>query len=36
MSSETNKTYKCEKCGLSFNSQEEIQEHNIQEHVGMA
>jgi hypothetical protein len=34
MPSETNKTYKCEECGISFNSQAGLQEHNNQEHVG--
>jgi hypothetical protein len=35
MSSEINK-YKCEECGISFESQGELQEHNNQEHIGTA
>jgi DNA-directed RNA polymerase subunit RPC12/RpoP len=35
MSSEINK-YKCEECGTSFKSQQELQEHNNQEHIGTA
>jgi hypothetical protein len=35
MSSEINK-YKCEECGISFESQRELQEHNNQEHIGTA
>jgi hypothetical protein len=35
MSSKTDKPYKCEECGLSFNSQQELQEHNNEQHVGV-
>jgi uncharacterized C2H2 Zn-finger protein len=28
--------YKCEKCNVSFKSQEEYMEHENKEHVGMA
>ena len=35
-SSETNKPYRCEECGISFKSQQELQEHNNQEHIGTA
>ncbi len=28
-------TYKCEECGLSFNSLEELEEHNNERHVAM-
>jgi uncharacterized C2H2 Zn-finger protein len=28
--------YRCEECGALFNSQQELQEHNNQEHVGTA
>jgi transposase-like protein len=34
MSSETQ--YKCEDCGMSFNSQQELQQHANKEHVGTA
>jgi uncharacterized C2H2 Zn-finger protein len=34
MSSETQ--YKCEDCGMSFNSQHELQQHANKEHVGTA
>jgi DNA-directed RNA polymerase subunit RPC12/RpoP len=36
MFSESNKPYRCEECGASFNSQQELQEHNNLEHVGAA
>ena len=35
-SSEANKSYRCEECGVSFKSQQELQEHNNIEHVGTA
>jgi predicted SprT family Zn-dependent metalloprotease len=35
-SSETNKPYKCEECGETFNSQRELQEHNNEQHIGTA
>ena len=35
-SSETNKPYRCEECGISFKSQQELQAHNNQEHIGTA
>jgi uncharacterized C2H2 Zn-finger protein len=35
-SSEANTSYRCEECGVSFKSQQELQEHNNKEHVGMA
>jgi uncharacterized C2H2 Zn-finger protein len=28
--------YKCEDCGMSFNSQQELQQHANKEHVGTA
>jgi uncharacterized C2H2 Zn-finger protein len=30
------KQYRCEECGISFSSQDELQQHNNQEHVGTA
>jgi C2H2-type zinc finger len=35
-SSETNKPYKCEECGETFNSQQELQEHSNEQHIGTA
>jgi uncharacterized C2H2 Zn-finger protein len=35
-SSEANKPYRCEECGVSFKSQQELQAHNNQEHIGTA
>ena len=34
MSSENK--YKCEDCGMSFNSQQELQQHANEQHVGTA
>jgi len=36
MSSEKSNNYKCEECGISFSSQQELQEHNNKEHIGTA
>jgi hypothetical protein len=35
MSSSTSQ-FRCEECGETFNSQEELQAHNNREHVGTA
>jgi len=35
MSSKTNVPYKCEECGMSFNSLEELQDHINEQHVAM-
>jgi uncharacterized C2H2 Zn-finger protein len=35
-SSETGNPHRCEECGMSFKSQQELQEHNNEEHVGTA
>jgi DNA-directed RNA polymerase subunit RPC12/RpoP len=35
-SSETSNPYRCEECGASFKSQQELQEHNNEEHIGTA
>jgi uncharacterized C2H2 Zn-finger protein len=32
----SSETYRCEECGISFKSQQELQAHNNQEHVGTA
>jgi hypothetical protein len=36
MSSETTKANKCEECGKSFVSEDELHEHMNQEHIGNA
>ena len=36
MSDQPSGQYKCDKCNISFNSQEEYMEHENKEHVGMA
>lgn len=36
MSDQPSGQYKCDKCNVSFNSQEEYMEHENKEHVGMA
>jgi uncharacterized C2H2 Zn-finger protein len=28
--------YRCEECGMTFNSQLDLQEHNNKEHIGKA
>ena len=32
MSSQTTGSYRCEPCGMSFNSQHELDEHNHKDH----
>ena len=34
MMSSEEKQYRCDKCGVSFNSEGELHHHNNQEHVG--
>jgi hypothetical protein len=35
MSSSTNQPYRCETCGdMIFKNEEELQQHNLQEHIG--